>query len=355
MPGRLATFAACLFVIALGCGGPTPSASPSTAPVTAAPTSPPPTAPARLFAPYVEMWVGDHIGDIAAASATKHLTLAFLEAIGSASCDLTWNGTTKLSDVAGKQISTEVADLQATGGDVIPSFGGYAADHEGREIADACTDTDAIADSYEGVLDALGVTRLDMDVEVESLDRPDGIDRRNAALKVLQDRFAATGRAVEVQYTLPTSPDGLEANALAVLENAVQHGTRVDIVNLMVFDYYDDVTTDMAKAAISAATGLHGQLATLYPDKTDAELWAMIGLTIMNGVDDYPAKTELTTLDHARTILAFAQQQGLGHLSMWASQRDNGSCPGVGAGDSCSGIEQTDWAFSKILEAFTRD
>ena len=52
-----------------------------------------------------------------------------------------------------------------------------------------------------------------------------------------------------------------------MLRNAVENGTRVDLVNIMVFDYYDDTTTDMAAAAISAATALHGQLAALYPDR----------------------------------------------------------------------------------------
>ena len=51
------------------------------------------------------------------------------------------------------------------GGDVIPSFGGYSADHGGTEIADSCTNVQAIAADYEQVITTLGVTRLDMDVE----------------------------------------------------------------------------------------------------------------------------------------------------------------------------------------------
>ena len=39
-------------------------------------------------------------------------------------------------------------------------------------------------------------------------------------------------------------------------------------------------------------------------------------------------------------------------LSMWAIQRDNGSCPGVGGANDCSGIAQTTWAFSEQLLAF---
>ena len=79
----------------------------------------------------------------------------------------------------------------------------------------------------------------------------------------------------------------------------------------------------------------------------------MVGLTLMPGIDDYPQKTELTTLKHAEQVLAFAKAHGIGALSMWALQRDHGTCPGEAGHDDCSGIVQADWAFTKLLGAFT--
>jgi hypothetical protein len=138
-----------------------------------------------------------------------------------------------------------------------------------------------------------------------------------------------------------------------VLKNAVDNGVRIDFVEPMVFDYYDRVTTDMGSAAISALEGLHEQLHTLLPAETDAQLWAIEGATIMNGIDDYPKKTEVTTLAHAQQLRDFAVANGMSALSMWAIQRDNGGCPGVGGSGSCSGIAQSAWAFSAILKTFT--
>ena len=332
------------------------SAGSSAPPDASAPTSPPPTSvalPARVFAPYVEMWLGDSLTGLAEASGAKYQTLAFLESTGTASCEIAWNGSTKLDTVMGRQIATDAAALRAMGGDIIPSFGGYSADHEGREIADSCTDVDAIADVYEAVIDAYGVSRLDMDVEVESVDRGDGVDRRNRAIRVLQDRLASDGRTVEIQYTLPVSPRGLADGSLAILRNAVEHGAAVDIVNIMVFDYYGGGAIDMGDAAIAAAEALHVQLATIYPDRTDAERWSMIGLTLMPGIDDNPDKSEVTTLQDAEELAAFAAERGLSHLSMWALQRDNGDCPGAPGNGECSGVEQDQWAFSEVLGAFT--
>jgi hypothetical protein len=158
---------------------------------------------------------------------------------------------------------------------------------------------------------------------------------------------------VQIQYTLPTSRDGLEASGLAVLQNAVANGVRVDVVNPMVFDYYDRVTADMGDSAISALQGLHGQLATLYPSKSPAELWAMTGATIMNGLDVYPRRTESASVQDAQQLLTFAQANGMSTLSMWATQRDNGGCPGSTGSNDCSGIVQTTWEFSHLLSTFT--
>ena len=161
----------------------------------------------------------------------------------------------------------------------------------------------------------------------------------------------AHGRPLKISYTLPTSRDGLESDALAVLQNAVANGVRIDIVQPMVFDYYDGQALDMGRSAIAALKGLHSQ-ASLLPGKTSARLWALEGATIMNGRDDYPTNIERTSVRDARQLLAFATSKGMAVLSMWAIQRDNGGCPGNPGSDSCSGIVQHTWAFTKSLKEF---
>ncbi len=93
----------------------------------------------------------------------------------------------------------------------------------------------------------------------------------------------------------------------------------------------------------------------LYPAKTSAQVWAMQGATIMNGLDDYPRKTESTSVQDAQQLLDFARTEGAGMstLSMWAIQRDNGGCPGSTGSNNCSGIVQNTWEFSHVLSQFT--
>ncbi len=308
--------------------------------------------PAHVFAPYFETWTIDSITTIAQQSGARYFTLAFIEVPAKGSCTPVWNGEASQPTAAGRYLP-DIANLRALGGDVIPSFGGFSADNGGTELADSCRDVNQIAAAYESVVTTYDVTRLDMDVEVKSLSNTAGIDRRNKAIKILEDWAVGQGRTLQISYTLPVEPAGLESNGLAVLQNAVANNTRVDVVNIMTFDYYDHVTTQMGAAAISAAQGLHAQLATLYPTRTSAQLWAMEGNTLLPGIDDFPKKTEVTFLPDAQQLLTFAQANGIGTLSIWAIQRDNGGCPGARDKNDCSGIVQNTWDFTHVLAPYT--
>jgi Glycosyl hydrolases family 18 len=301
--------------------------------------------PAHLYAPYFETWTADSLTTTAQQSGARYFTLAFLETLSKTSCTLAWDGN-RADPVTNNHYASDIASLRGLGGDVIPSFGGWSADQGGTEIADSCKDVNAIAAAYEDVVTRYNVTRLDMDVEGRSLNRTDGIDRRNKALKIVQDWAAAERRPFQVSYTLPTSATGLEPTGVAILQNAVANGTHVDVVNIMAFDYYDRVTTDMGTAAVNAADGTAAQLRSI-------GLSAQIGITLMPGLDDYPKKTENTTLAHAQQVLLYAQANGVNTLSIWAIQRDNGGCPGVTGSNSCSGIVQGTWDFTHKLQAFT--
>ena len=312
--------------------------------------------PRQVYAPYYETWLTGSLPATAAQSGSPYLTLAFVQTPSPGSCSLTWNGDST-QPIPGPSFAAQIAGLQRMGGDVIPSFGGYSADLGGTEIADSCTDVSKIAAAYESVISTYHVTRLDMDVEANSLSNAAGISRRNQAVKLTEAWAARRHLPLQVQYTIPVEPTGLEANALAVLRSAAATGTRIDVVNIMTFDYYlpsEPTALDMGAEAISAAQNVHAQLASLYPGESQRRLWAMEGITLMPGIDDYPGKTEITSLADTQRVVGFATHHGLGLLSIWAIQRDNGGCPGtIGAG-TCSGLTQSTWAFSHLLERFTR-
>ncbi|MDH6125623.1 carbohydrate binding domain-containing protein [Kitasatospora sp. GP82] len=307
--------------------------------------------PQHVFAPYFEAWTGESPAALASRSGAKYLTMAFIQTVSKGTCTPYWNGDSKMP-ISSAQFGADIATIRGGGGDVIPSFGGYTADNTGTELADSCTDVNAIAAAFESVITTYDISRIDLDIEDNSLTNTAGIDRRNKAVKLVEDWAAANGRSIQFSYTLPTTTGGLGDTGLGVLKNAVQNDARIDVVNIMTFDYYDNAAHNMGNDTQSAATGLYNQLAKLYPSKTPAQLWNSIGVTDMVGIDDFGAAETFTTAD-ATNVYNWATGKGINTLSFWALQRDNGSCVGTAGSDSCSGISQNTWDFTHVFAPFT--
>ncbi|MEV0406296.1 chitinase [Actinoallomurus sp. NPDC050550] len=307
--------------------------------------------PPHVFAPYVETYLPDSPAALAEQSGAKYLTLAFLQTAAPGSCTLTWNGDAN-APVSWSVYGDDITAIRRAGGDVIPSFGGYGADTTNTEIADSCTDAKAIAAAYEKVITTYGVTRLDFDVEADSLNNTAAIDRRNKAITLVQDWARRHGRTVQFVYTLPTFTTGLSAPGVALLQNAEQNHAKISVVNIMTFDYYDNQPHEMAQDTVKAATGLVGQLKAIHPNASLRQLWSQVGVTEMVGIDDFGPAETFTTGD-AVQVEHWAAEQGIAELSFWAMQRDNGGCVGTGGSNTCSGVAQQPWQFSHTFIPFT--
>ena len=308
--------------------------------------------PYQVFAPYYEMY--DTSTDLAALShqsGARYLSLAFLQTAAAGSCTAYWDGATT-EPIAPASYGADIADIQAHGGNVIPSFGGYTADTTNTDIADSCTSVPDIAKVYESLITTYNVPRIDLDVEADSLTNTAGINRRNEAIALTEAWAAAHHRQIQFSYTLPTFATGLPAAELGVLQNAVADGARISTVNLLTFDYYYGTQQDMVADTEGAADGLFSQLQALYPTATVRQLWHMIGITEMPGIDDFGPDETFSTAN-AVTILNWARHQGLGLISFWALQRDNGGCVGTKGAGTCSGVSQPTWYFSHVFEHFT--
>jgi chitinase len=308
--------------------------------------------PPHVYAPYFEAYdtTDGGLAQLSAESGAKYVSLAFLETANAGSCTADWNGdtTTPISATAAGSFGADIAQIQARGGTVIPSFGGYTADTTSTDIADSCTSVSAIASVYESLVTTYHVTRIDLDVEANSLTDTAGIERRNQAVAQTEAWAAANHKVVQFDYTIPVNPTGLTASGLAVLQNAAAEGAKITEVNIMTFDYYIGTTQDMLADAESAAVATHGQLESIYPNQSPLALWHSIGITVMPGIDDYGTAETFTTAD-APALLGWAALHDLGLISIWALQRDNGGCVGTKGAGTCSGVAQPTWYFSHVF------
>src|SRR4051812_16240179 len=267
--------------------------------------NPGPGFPAHYAAPYAEMW--NSPGTLMAAynaTGNKYYTLAFI--ISQGTCNASIDGDTAITDSGW---NSAINSLRAAGGDVIASFGGAS----GTELT-SCGTVATMQAQYKRVIDQFNLTRIDLDIEGGTLDNTAANDRRNQALANLQAQYAAAGRTLAVDYTLPVNPTGLEANSISLLNNAKSHNLNVSVVNIMTMDY--GPAMDMGQAAISAANALHTQLGQIWTGKTSAQLWAMEGNTPMIGVNDSSA--EVFTTGNASTLENFAAANGIQLLAFWS-------------------------------------
>jgi hypothetical protein len=299
------------------------------------------------FAPYVDATVDTPPFDLAAdlkASGTKYFTLGFIVAQGG--CTASWGG---FYPVSSGYYSAGIQALRAAGGDVIVSFGGEA----GEELADACTSVSALQAQYQSVISEYNISHIDFDVEGADEGNTASLTRRFAAIAALEK----ANPTLSVSLTVPVLPQGLDFNGLNVVKSAIANGARIDNVNVMAMDYGDGPAPNpagqMGTYAIDAARATEAQLATLYPTLTTAQLWHMVGVTALIGVNDIT--DEVFQVSDAQQLETFAAQTHLGRLSMWAATRDV-ACPGGAqtfSGDTCSSIVQQPDAFQAVLAKFT--
>jgi chitinase len=259
--------------------------------------------PAHFAAPYLQIGSSD-AGDMAAdeaATGLKYYTLAFLTP--QSGCTPEWE-----DDGSGVgAFASQVSAIQASGGNVIISFGGES----GGELAQTCTNVSQLTAAYQNVVNTYGVTRLDFDIEGSTLSDTAATSLRDQALAALQ----AEDPAVQVDFTLAVSPQGLPTGTgseYALLQDAKSKGVKVTVVNIMTMDFYDGSNNDLGDAE-SAAQGTAGQLASLYGISTSAA-YAMMGLTPIAGTND--DGTYFSTAN-AQSLESFAAANGVAELSFW--------------------------------------
>jgi hypothetical protein len=310
------------------------------APASAATAAAPPR-----FVPYVDMTLSsESLARMMSESGVRGFSLGFI--VSGQPCRAAWGGYYGIGDPV---MNRRISRLQEAGGNPIVSFGGAA----GRELANTCGSVAGLAAQYQAVIDRYGIRHLDFDVEGADLGNEESIVKRFRAIARVQAEGRDAGKPVRASLTLPVMPTGLSDAAVRVVHSARKNGARITVVNIMAMDYYDpslDYKGRMGDYAIQAARATHSQLSQMYPDRSGAAIWRMIGVTPMIGVNDDPE--EVFTTNNARQLTAFAQRRHLGRLAMWSSNRDH-PCPGTKwASNTCTGLAAPDWAFSRIFRAF---
>ena len=307
------------------------------------------------FAGYVDVTATPSYAFEAPTTAqTKSVVLSFIVADKTDPCVPSWGGAYSLA-AAGQDLDLDrrVARLGQVGGHVAVSFGGMAND----ELAVDCSDTGKLQSAYAEVVDRYSLDTIDLDIEGTALDNVPSIERRAAAIAALQKKQLDAKKPLAVWITLPVAPTGLTAQGTAAVDKMLAAGVDLAGVNIMTMDFGGSKPAGqtMLAASISAAKATQLQISQLYknhgqPLGTEMS-WRKIGLTPMIGQND--VVDEVFGVTDAQGLHAFAQEKGVGRVSMWSLNRDatcSENYPDLTrVSDSCSGIDQGGNLFSTVL------
>ncbi|WP_314223450.1 chitinase [Streptomyces zaehneri] len=333
----------CLFALAVtGCSAGSDSTSDAAPPAESEQANSPSPSPSATssstgtsYAPYVSAVEAD---DNDSAGSPTSYNLAFVISSGSG-CTPKWNGTNAIDDSA---VKSRISALTESGATARVSFGGAS----GKELAATCDSVSELAEAYGEALDAAGSAQADFDIEGDELTDSDSVALRSRAIAALQEERPD----LEVSFTLPVMPSGLDADSLALLASANKYDVQVSTVNLMTMNYGESYAGDMGGYALTSATAAQAQLKKVF-GTTDAAAWKGMALTSMIGTND--VDNETFSLADAAQVRTFAEEKGISWVSMWSTFRDQQCEEGSATDDAltnCSGVEQSAGAFA---EAFT--
>ncbi|MFI9047360.1 chitinase [Streptomyces sp. NPDC053427] len=324
----------CAAALLLGTAGATEAAGAATAPAPAAGSvgSLRATVP-MAAAPYEYLGWGkpQQPTEVMAATGTKWFTLAFILSDGG--CNPKWDGSRALT---GGSDAAAIKAIRAKGGDVVVSAGGWS----GAKLGEKCGSAAALAGAYQKVIDAYGLKALDIDIENTEFTNATVRKRVIDALKIVKTK----NPAIITYVTMGTTPNGPDANGKDLIKKGAAAGLDNDGWTVMPFDFGGHSGT-MGQATVSALDGLKSAVKSAY-GYGDADAYRHIGVSSMNGKTDDADET--VTLADFGTILGYAQRHHIARFAFWSVNRDR-QCGSGDDGDSCSGVSQAPYAYTKIV------
>ncbi|MGI5160259.1 carbohydrate-binding protein [Microbispora sp. CA-102843] len=286
-------------------------------------------------APYLYMGWGNPPSATSVMSATgvKAFTMAFM--LSGGGCTPAWDSSRPLS---GSADATAISQIKAAGGNVQISFGGW----QGNKLGPNCSSSSAFASAVQQVINAYNPAAVDFDIEnTDEFENEAVQDRILGGLKIVKQN----NPNVKVVVTFGTSTTGPTYYGTRLINQSKALGVNIDNYTIMPFDFGGGA--NMYQNTVNAAEGLKNALKSAW-GWTDAQAYAHMGISGMNGLSD---QQELTSVATWTQIRDWANSHGLGRLAYWAVNRDRG-CAGGGVVSNCSGIAQNDWDFTRITAGF---
>jgi chitinase len=251
-------------------------------------------------------------------------------------------------------VKNQLVALRKAGGDAGVSFGAW-----GQELASACASATELQAAYQRVINYLGVTWFDFDMEGFTATDAAANTRRATALKALQ----VANPGLRVSFTLPASPNtafppiaywpwGYPAGG--ALTEALNAGVDVGGFGCMTMDYGGDCpSNDYFLCTQQTVAKCVSTIQSLGKYSTSDQAAARLMVTPMIGQQD--SAGQVLTLDNAQKLTSWlktAYPKGILALSAWNANRDQSCSIGNWI---CSGVDGlAPWAYSNAFQQISK-
>jgi chitinase len=270
---------------------------------------------------------------VMARTGIRWFTLAFILSDGG--CNPKWDGRRGLT---GGVDQSNINKIRARGGDVVVSFGGWA----GTKLGERCSTAAALAGAYQKVINAYRLRAIDIDIENTEFHSNAAQQRVIDALKIVKSRNAG----IKTYITIGTLQTGPDSWGVAMINRGAAAKLDADFV-VMPFEFGGG-TSNMATLSKKAADGLKSRVKAAYRYSDDVA-YRHVGISSMNGK---AGAGERVSVADFKNMLAYANLHHLARFTYWAVNRDR-PCGGANNnGDSCSGIAQQPYDFTKVIASY---
>lgn len=293
------------------------------------------------FSPYSQITEYDlseknnSIIEISKITKLNFFIFAFIQDAGN--CNPSWDGD-KNSLIQSDYILNYFKNIKDSNIQFKISLGGA----DGKDLSIGCKTTDDLLNSYEKILNFYHPVGLDFDLEGKFLNNKKALDKILNTLELLKNKNIN----LKITFTLPIMPEGFSKQEKYFIKKAKLKNINFNI-NILAMNYSDKLNINMFKYTVKATLNAFKFLKSIYSKKQESEIWSLIEITPMIGVNDI--KTEIFTLDDAKKLNNFAINKKIGGIHYWSLERDK-PCKKGKFSKNCSGIpEQKNYEFIEIL------
>jgi chitinase len=277
------------------------------------------------FSPYaqISLYDGDQLIKTLKSLNLREIILAFIQ--DGKKCVPSWDGSYYNSLTDQKYIKIFKL-LKENSIQYHISIGGA----DGNDLSNRCTTSIELFQAYEKIYNLYHPFGLDFDLESHILSKPKSIKKIIQAIKIFHTKYTN----VLLTLNIPTMPYSIENRTKKLIKDLAAHQITFT-VNLLAMSYHKKYNQNMAKYAIQAVNNLRFFLNSVYPKKETKEIWKIIHITPMIGINDI--KNEVFTIANVSELKNFADKVKVGGLHMRSLDRDK-PCENKTSIHLCSGI-----------------